>query len=634
MNKPSEQQRRYAALLFILLVAWGLRAYRLGAQELRGDEAGSWNYVVHEPGPAALVQRIIREGDPQPPLHYWVLQGWVRVFGENEWALRVPSALLSLLLVALLYQSGARAASAEVGLGAALITALHPFQIWLAQDVRHMYQLAILFTLLATLRLPGLLRGRARDWWVYTVSGMLAMYSHYYAFFGLVAHGAYVFARRGTNRMRWLSASGAVALLVLPWAVVILPTYAQGQLADPAVIPPLQYLSRIAADFSLGPVVPPALGLPAAGLGLLLAVHGAAALNVRKNRPWAALLIAWPLLTLAGIYAVTTRRGTFNTFYFLVAFPAVHLLLASGWRALVTRPRSRVPAALAALLAAAVVALALNNYFFVPQWSKNRGLREVAEILQSEARAGDVFIANFPDPAQDYYLRELTLARAMLPEEAENTRAETLSALHQLAGQYRRMWFVPIDALQWDADATALDLLNRGYVREAAYPARKLRLLRYASETASAAGSRSVDALFAAGPRLQWAHVAVNGLPAGEALSAGESVRVTLIWSAPSAAIQGDYIVFVHMLDAGGMLLASHDGPPADGSRATSTWQSGETILDVHSFHVPGQLRGEYFTLSVGLYSRDTEERQAVVGGGDSVAIFEFSAETAGKSPN
>jgi hypothetical protein len=49
---------------------------------------------------------------------------------------------------------------------------------------------------------------------------------------------------------------------------------------------------------------------------------------------------------------------------------------------------------------------------------------------------------------------------------------------------------------------------------------------------------------------------------------------------------------------------------------------------------VPGQLRGEYFTLSVGLYSRDTEERQAVVGGGDSVAIFEFSAETAGKSPN
>jgi len=258
----------------------------------------------------------------------------------------------------------------------------------------------------------------------------------------------------------------------------------------------------------------------------------------------------------------------------------------------------------------------------------------VAEILQSELHTGDVFIANFPDPAQDYYLRELTLARAMLPEEAENTRAETLSALHQLAGQYRRMWFVPIDALQWDADATALDLLNRGYVREAAYPARKLRLLRYASETASAAGSRSVDALFAAGPRLQWAHVAVNGLPAGEALSAGESVRVTLIWSAPSAAIQGDYIVFVHMLDAGGMLLASHDGPPADGSRATSTWQSGETILDVHSFHVPGQLRGEYFTLSVGLYSRDTEERQAVVGGGDSVAIFEFSAETAGKSPN
>jgi hypothetical protein len=281
------------------------------------------------------------------------------------------------------------------------------------------------------------------------------------------------------------------------------------------------------------------------------------------------------------------------------------------------------------VLAATLVALALSNYFLVPQWSKNRGLREVAEILQSEARAGDVFIANFPDPAQDYYLRELTLARAMLPQEAEATRAETLSALQQLAGQYRRMWFVPIDALQWDADATALDLFNRSYVREAEYRTGKLNLLRFSNEPASAAGSRPIGAVFAAGPRLQWAHVAVNGMPARDALSAGDGVRVTLLWSALSASIEGDYIVFVHMLDSSGMLLSSHDGPPADGSRATSTWRPGETILDVHSFHMPAQLQGERFTLRVGLYSRDKEERGAVVGGGDSVAIFAFDAEAA-----
>ncbi len=333
-----------------MLVAWGLRAYRLGAQELRGDEAGSWSFVVHETGPTALVERIIREGDPHPPLHHWVLQLWVRIFGDSEWALRTPSALLSLLLVALLYQLGARAASPELGVGAAVITALHPFQIWLAQDVRHMYQLSILFVLLATLRLPGLLRGNSRAYWVYVASGTLAMYSHYYALFGLVAHGAYVFANRGMNRMRWMLASGAVALLLVPWAVVILPVYVRGQLADPTTIPPLQYLSRIAADFSLGPVVLPALGLPVAGLGLLVAVYGAASLRRSKRPAWASFLIVWPLLSLAGIYAVTTQRSTFNSFYFLVAFPAVYLLVAAGWRALLRRPQGRRPDLLARLL--------------------------------------------------------------------------------------------------------------------------------------------------------------------------------------------------------------------------------------------------------------------------------------------
>ncbi len=617
------------ALLLILIVAWGLRAYRLGAQELRGDEAGSWIFVVSEPGPTALLERIIREGDPHPPLHHLALQGWVRVFGDSEWALRTPSAFLSLALVALLYQFGARAGSPALGLGAAVITALHPFQIWLAQDVRHMYQLAILFVLLATLRMDGMLRGRSSDWWVYVGSGTLAIYSHYYALFGLVAHGVYVFAKRDTNWMRWILASGAVALLVFPWAVVILPVYARGQLADPAVIPPLHYVSRIAADFSLGPVVLPELGLPVAGLGLVLAVHGAASLSRSKNRTWTAFLIAWPLLTLAGIYAVTTRRGTFNSFYFLVAFPAVYLLLSAGWYALLRRPNGAVTAALVALLTAALVVFALSNYFFAPQWSKNRGMREVAGILQSQARAGDVFIANFPDPAQDYYLRELTLARAMLPEEPQANRMETLAALQQLAWQYRRLWFVPIEALQWDAEATVLDLLDRGYVREVEYRVGKLRLLRFASNPASASGSRDVSAVFAAGPKLERAHVGVNGQEAGESISAGDRLRVSLLWSAPATRIEHDYIVFVHLLDYDGMLLASHDGPPVTGNRATSTWQPGEKIVDVHVFQLPAVLDSDIFTLSVGLYSRYTEERQIVVGGGDFVPIFEYSVERA-----
>ena len=92
----------------------------------------------------------------------------------------------------------------------------------------------------------------------------------------------------------------------------------------------------------------------------------------------------------------------------------------------------------------------------------------MAEILRSHAREDDVFIANFPDPAQDYYLRDVMLDRTMLPKQAQSTRMETHTALQELAGKYRRLWFIPMEALQWDADSTMLDLLDQGYVREVA----------------------------------------------------------------------------------------------------------------------------------------------------------------------
>lgn len=627
MNKPLAHQH-FIALLAMLIVAFWMRSYALGAQELRGDEAGSWNFVVQESGPIALVERIIREGDPHPPLHHWILQGWVRIFGDSEWALRTPSAFLSLILVSLVYKFGASVVSDKVGFIAALITALHPFQIWLAQDVRHMYELAIIFVLLGTLKLPGLLRGSYRDWWIYVLAGTLAMYSHYYAIFGFMAHSAYVFLRRDTNRKIWIWASFFVAMLVSPWAIAIIPVYVEGQLADPSTISLLFYLSRIAADFALGPVVIPAVALPVAGLGLALVVHGAVSIPRDKSSAWPVFLVIWPLLTLVGIYVVTTRRGTLNSFYFLVSFPAIYVLLATGWYALLRRSHGFVAATFTALIAIVLVCYALSNYFFDNQWSKNRGLRDVAEILRSHAREDDVFIANFPDPAQDYYLRDVMLDRTMLPKQAQSTRMETRTALQELAGKYRRLWFIPMEALQWDEDSTMLDLLDQGYVREVEYKVGKLELLRFASDPWSVSSIQEVGAAFVAGPELAHVHLAVNGMEATKTISAGDRLRISLVWMTSMTSIDEDYIVFVHLLDSDGMLVASHDGTPVHGIRPTSTWLPGEHVVDVHILQVPVVLDSGLLTLSVGLYVRDTEERQKTVGGGDSIEVFEYTVES------
>ena len=83
--------------LAILLLAAGLRFYRLDAQSLWNDEGTSAALALRDLGTIARNA----SDDIHPPLYYWLLAGWVRLFGDSEFALRSLSALLGLSVVAL-----------------------------------------------------------------------------------------------------------------------------------------------------------------------------------------------------------------------------------------------------------------------------------------------------------------------------------------------------------------------------------------------------------------------------------------------------------------------------------------------------------------------------------------------------
>jgi hypothetical protein len=613
----------YLSMVLIITTAFALRIYKLGSQELRGDEAFSWNYVVNEAGPMAILERIVSEGDPQPPLHYWALQIWTRVFGDSEKMLRLPSVLLSIIVVALIYKFGSVSVSRNTGIGAAILTAVHPFQIWLAQDVRNMYQLAIMFVLIATLNLPGLLRGHWRSWWIYIIVGSLAMYSHYYALFGLLAHGIYMLGYRGQYWHRWGSAMASIALLLLPWAVVIIPVFSNGQLADPSYMAVGDFLVLVAKDFALGPVVPEDVSTWAALIVVMVFTIGVVHLSRHDKRYWGAMLIAWPIMALAGIYAVVLRRSTFNTFYFLLAFPAMYVILVASWYAVFNRGPLRKLSSVFIVIGAGLIGYSLRNYYFVPEWSKNRGLREVAAILEEEVNPGDIFISNFPDPSQDYYFNDVVQDRTMLPRSPDMTPIDISTELNQIADQYQRLWFIPIEAQHWDADKSTLSILENSYVREAEYIAGKLKLVRFASNYSIAAGSSFIGKSFVFGPRLEYAHLSVNGNSDVQVISIGDKLVVSLIWSTEEM-IQDNYVVFVHLLDSKGNLLASHDGLPASGRRPTTTWIIGETLLDIHQFQAPTVSIGGNVFLVTGLYRQETGERLKLVDGSNSITVYDL----------
>ncbi|MGD2207444.1 MAG: hypothetical protein PVH17_11770, partial [Anaerolineae bacterium] len=99
-----------------------------------------------------------------------------------------------------------------------------------------------------------------------------------------------------------------------------------------------------------------------------------------------------------------------------------------------------------------------------------------------------------------------------------------------------------------------------------------------------------------------------------------ETLAVTLHWRClepPTA----DYVVFVHLLDAAGNLIAQHDGQPRDGTYPTSVWDTDEVATDEHALSLPPDLPPGDYRLRVGLYRLETGERLPVAGNGDSVEL-------------
>ena len=104
--------------------------------------------------------------------------------------------------------------------------------------------------------------------------------------------------------------------------------------------------------------------------------------------------------------------------------------------------------------------------------------------------------------------------------------------------------------------------------------------------------------------------IALAGYDLNLPAAAGDPERsggLTLYWE-PLAAIHQDYVVFVHLLDAGGETLAQADAPPTGGVYPTSWWAPGEVIADRRTFAVPENTAA----IRLGLYLLDTGERLPV----------------------
>jgi mannosyltransferase len=358
------------------------------------DEALSVNISTLPLGdiPAAL------RHDGAPPLYYFLLHGWMEIFGTSAWAVRAFSGAFSLGAIPLMWVAGRRLGGRRVAWAAVLLMAASPFAVRQATEAR-MYSMMTVLALVGFLAVSDLVRR-----WTWSRGVLLAvvtaamMLTHYWSFY-LIAVTAVWLARRafrGPNpeeARRALAAMVAGGVLFLPWLPTFLYQAAHTGTPWGAAATPRWVFDTVFQFVDGNGDYGTPLGLAFYGL-IGLAVFGRAVdkrlveFDLHGRDPARLLaVLAFGALTLAVLMSIITRSA-YAARYAAVMFPLVILLVAMGTGVLSNdRIRNSVIALCVVLGLVAIAPEALTERTSAPK---------VAKELAAAAKPGDV-VAYCPD---------------------------------------------------------------------------------------------------------------------------------------------------------------------------------------------------------------------------------------------
>lgn len=639
------------ALLGLLLLAFGLRVYRLPAQSLWYDEGVSW-YLAGKSLPALTVWTA---DDIQPPLYYYLLWIWTRLAGTSEYALRFPSAFWGTLTVPLMWIAARRLLGQPAAWLAALLLALSPLHVYYAQEAR-MYTLLTFLGLLSSYLLlrwsaqagaglvanarpyPGATtRVRAyspgRYGWAYVLTAVAALYTHYFAIFLLVAHALYVLylwwrqARSGRPRQPGILASATViatiCVLYLPWLPFLVTRYGVDTSYWAGALKLGEVIRKLLIAFSLGETVGEGVGISLTIGYALITLIGLVALVVTirsvargtQHRAWReeslVFVLLYLLVPVAFILLLVQRTPKFNPRYAMLVSPAFVMIIAGGLSCLVTLHKSHTPyhslriryhVLHLAFVAALIFILVTSAYsllsWFAPyplnQFNK-ADFRITSQIVRERIRPDEIVLLSSGHmfPAWAYYYGWEGWQRLPDIEVLDVNAALDLSVggeLGRLLHGRRGVWLV-----RWQNEITdpfdVLPLyLGTVGTQDDYGQFWHMELFHF---------KLPPDARFDLGELITQPveanfaeQVALLGI---RRVSNREFI---LFWHA-LAEMKTDYTVSVHLLDANGGVLANADHLPP---RPTHDWRPGQVIPDRTSLALPADLPAGVYHVEIGLY--------------------------------
>lgn len=438
--------RRVAGMALLLLLAFALRVWEVGAADLTFDEVATF-FVAHR-SVGEMVRYVMGAAREHPPVYYVLMSLWMRWAGTSEFAVRYPSVLIGVLAVVWSFRVGRRVGPRggwwSAAFWSAILCAVTPFSLWVGRTGR-MYGLVLLLALMV---MEGWLRWLERPGWRrwlgFVALSLIAAMTHYYlALLWPVQALLLLVLPRATRPIRkpWLATALGIGVIV--GAFMAVSPGIRAMAFDVARRFPgrwwrVQAWGFVFADFYFWGYRPELVWLVWAGLGFTLAGWIVCA---RRNPLTGVLLAAWGVIPLL---LASLVPESLETRYLTPIFPPVMF----GIAALLARLRGR---ALQLIAACAVWAFALWRAPLL-YGNPNTDFSTRMQTLYVAAQPGDALVMNGPWPTLllNYYPQpDFLRVYAVPPAAPPGFSAETdIPQLEQIIHEHPRIW-VSYGAIQW-----------------------------------------------------------------------------------------------------------------------------------------------------------------------------------------
>lgn len=249
--------KKNSNLIFLSIIILGLilRLFGLSAKSLWGDEFITLE--VAEKGINYILTDRITTLEPHNPPGYHIFNYFlIKYLGKSTFIIRLPSVIFGALAILITYRLSYRILGLKGALLGSFLISISPLHIFYSQFARP-YAIFITLSLISLLCFYEILKDGGKNVWLgFIFSNILNIYTHFYAFFIIIAEMLLFFALRKKSYPfnKFLFSLGAIAISCIPLVyltVTYVPTHL-GSVAGWNAPPSLTWLPHIFYKFSIG----------------------------------------------------------------------------------------------------------------------------------------------------------------------------------------------------------------------------------------------------------------------------------------------------------------------------------------------------------------------------------------------